>query len=180
MDYLDLLKNNKLSHHAYLLKGDKESILPKLFRFLEENLNIKIRGNPDFWHKGFEIFTIDDARQLKELQGQKEKKSLEDMSDEDFLKEKGLSEDEIEEMTEEEMKIERLKIEKQELAKQLEERNKNIETKEPEKEPEVEIKEEKNTEITSPTEGEPADAKKQSDSIVDEIVNSDDVDPDAN
>lgn len=54
-------------HHAYIVEGDKKDICPRLFTFFEEELQIPTRGNPDFIYQEFELFGINDARNLKEL-----------------------------------------------------------------------------------------------------------------
>lgn len=58
-------------HHAYLIEGDKELIIPELLDVLERGLNIKIKANPDFLHKDFDKFGIDEARFIKEFQSRK-------------------------------------------------------------------------------------------------------------
>jgi len=55
-------------HHAFLLE-EHEQILEELFAFLEE-IGVATRGNPDFWHRDFEIFGIDEGRELRALQTQ--------------------------------------------------------------------------------------------------------------
>ncbi len=61
-EHLD--KNNL--HHAYLIEGEKEKILPEIFDFLEE-INIKIAGNPDFYHITIDNFKIDEAFDLRAM-----------------------------------------------------------------------------------------------------------------
>jgi DNA polymerase III delta prime subunit len=53
-----------ISHHAYCLIGDA-SVTAELISVLEKTHKIKTHGNPDFSSLTYEIFTIDDARQLK-------------------------------------------------------------------------------------------------------------------
>lgn len=60
-----------LLHHAYCLQGDKDVILRELRSFLENGLNVKTRGNPDFWYGEFDTFGINDGRMLKEMQSRK-------------------------------------------------------------------------------------------------------------
>ncbi len=64
-------KKDKFLHHAYLIGGDRAFVLPVLRRFLEKDLGIKTQGNPDVVMQEFETFTIDDARNLKELASRK-------------------------------------------------------------------------------------------------------------
>lgn len=54
-------------HHAYLIEGERESLLEKVKHFLEEKWGILTRGNPDFWHAEFDTFGIDDARLVQEM-----------------------------------------------------------------------------------------------------------------
>ncbi len=57
-------KNNL--HHAYLIEGTREKIVPEIFSFCE-NLNIKISGNPDFCHITVDNFKIDEAFNLRAM-----------------------------------------------------------------------------------------------------------------
>jgi len=62
----DILKHfdkNNL-HHAYLIEGAREEIVPEITKFLE-SLGIKTVGNSDFIHINLDSFKIDDARYLK-------------------------------------------------------------------------------------------------------------------
>lgn len=65
-------KTTKALHHAYFLAGDSEKVIPDLLSFLEEFVGVKISGNPDFWHRQFDTFTIDDARALADSQEEKD------------------------------------------------------------------------------------------------------------
>jgi len=56
------------SHHAYLLEGAKEIIVPELFLFLEKEWNFVVKANPDFWHGNFDTFGIDESRVIREMQ----------------------------------------------------------------------------------------------------------------
>ena len=56
---------DSLSHHAFLIVGLRENILPELLREVEKN-GITIRGNPDVRQESFELMGIDEARMLKE------------------------------------------------------------------------------------------------------------------
>ena len=58
-------------HHAYLIEGESEIILAELFKFFENELDISIKGNPDFLHLTFDSFGIDEGRRLKEMQAGK-------------------------------------------------------------------------------------------------------------
>ncbi|MEK7175628.1 MAG: hypothetical protein AAB693_02395 [Patescibacteria group bacterium] len=67
-----MLKNilKKSLHHAYLIEGEKEIILPEIL-LLMENFGIKTSGNPDFYHINLDTFKIEDARNLKSLSSEK-------------------------------------------------------------------------------------------------------------
>jgi len=55
-------KNNL--HHAYLIEGEHEEIVPELLKFVD-SLGIKTNANPDFLHIALDSFKIEDARNLK-------------------------------------------------------------------------------------------------------------------
>lgn len=55
-------KNNL--HHAYLIEGEREEIVPEIKIFLN-SLGVETSGNPDFYHIAVDSFKIDDARNLK-------------------------------------------------------------------------------------------------------------------
>ena len=61
---LQVDKNNL--HHAYLLEGDKNEIIPQVFAILKD-LNIETAGNPDIYNIDIDSFKIDDARNLKSM-----------------------------------------------------------------------------------------------------------------
>jgi DNA polymerase III delta prime subunit len=63
MDLEKHIDKNNL-HHAYLIEGAREKILPEVFEFLE-GLGIKTLGNPDFYNIQLDSLKIDDARNLK-------------------------------------------------------------------------------------------------------------------
>lgn len=58
-------------HHAYAFEGEKTSIVPHLFNFLEKDFDFEIKNNPDFFYQEFETFTIDDGRALQERHGRR-------------------------------------------------------------------------------------------------------------
>lgn len=70
-EHLD--KNNL--HHAYLIEGVKDEIVPEIFGFFE-NLNIKTSGNPDFCHITIDNFKIDEAFELRGMSTNKSYSSL--------------------------------------------------------------------------------------------------------
>ena len=57
-------KNNL--HHAYLIEGARESVVPEILAFCE-NLEIKTSGNPDFCHIIIDNFKIDEAFELRAM-----------------------------------------------------------------------------------------------------------------
>ena len=59
-DHLD--KNNL--HHAYLIEGEKEEIIPDILEFLK-NIGVETKSNPDFNQIVLDSFKIEDARNLK-------------------------------------------------------------------------------------------------------------------
>lgn len=62
------LDKNKL-HHAYLIEGAKEEVLPHVFKFLDE-IGVSIVANPDFHHITLDSIKIEDARNLKSKTGE--------------------------------------------------------------------------------------------------------------
>jgi len=57
-------------HHAYLVEGTKDEIVPEIFEFCE-SINIKTSRNPDFCHIDLDSFRIEDARNLRSYAGEK-------------------------------------------------------------------------------------------------------------
>lgn len=55
-------KNNL--HHAYLIEGAHEEIVPEVFKFIK-SMGIELIGSSDFSHIMLDSFTIEDARNLK-------------------------------------------------------------------------------------------------------------------
>ena len=53
-------------HHAYLIEGARDEVLPEIFSFCE-NINIKTSGNPDFYHISIDNFKIDEAFDLRAM-----------------------------------------------------------------------------------------------------------------
>lgn len=69
MNILEHLEKGNL-HHAYLIEGSREEILPQVLEFLQ-NIGINTVGNSDFVHINLDSFKIEDARNLKYFGGQK-------------------------------------------------------------------------------------------------------------
>lgn len=55
-------------HHAYVCVGNKEQVLESVLSFVENELGLRIAGNPDIRVEQFESFGIDDARRLNSAQ----------------------------------------------------------------------------------------------------------------
>ncbi|MFA6524046.1 MAG: hypothetical protein WC264_00660 [Candidatus Paceibacterota bacterium] len=61
-------KNNL--HHAYLIEGAREEVIPEILKFIEI-LGINIVGNPDFYHTTIDSLKIDDALSLRKMGSEK-------------------------------------------------------------------------------------------------------------
>ena len=64
--YLD--KNNL--HHAYLIEGVSDNVVPKIFEYVE-SLGIKTSGNPDFCHISVDFLKIKQALDLRGMATEK-------------------------------------------------------------------------------------------------------------
>ena len=51
-------------HHAYILEGVFEEIVPELTRELEKRLDVSFQGNPNVFSREYDTFGIDDAHEL--------------------------------------------------------------------------------------------------------------------
>lgn len=58
--------NQNYLHHAYLIVGDKDIIIPQLFSDLKD-LNVNIMANPDLYNIQIDTFKMEDAKILKSL-----------------------------------------------------------------------------------------------------------------
>lgn len=65
---IDTFNTTGTIHHAYVIEGQKESIIPQLQQFSEATLGLSTIGNPDFVLLDSETFTIDDSRDLYDRQ----------------------------------------------------------------------------------------------------------------
>lgn len=63
-----LRQQKKLTHHAYAISGEEADIVPELLLLLESSISFPIAGNPDFWQGSFDVFSVDDGRELGALQ----------------------------------------------------------------------------------------------------------------
>lgn len=61
-------KLKSLSHHAYCLIG-AEQVHDELISVLEKKHKITVKGNSDFFDRKYQIFTIDDSREIKSVHG---------------------------------------------------------------------------------------------------------------
>ena len=60
------MNHSAFSHHAYLLIGNTQT-RDQFISTLEKKDKITAQGNPDFFIRNYETFTIDDAREIKML-----------------------------------------------------------------------------------------------------------------
>src|SRR3989338_3615250 len=60
-----MLQKDKL-HHAYCFFGKKDQILGELEIFFEKEMDIPTKKNPDFLYGDFDVFTIENARDIKD------------------------------------------------------------------------------------------------------------------
>jgi len=63
-----MIPNEKL-HHAYLFLGEKNSTISELEKEISEKFGVKLHNNQDFFKKDYDSVGIDEAREIKELQG---------------------------------------------------------------------------------------------------------------
>ncbi len=61
----EYLENNN-NHHAYLIEGEHEKVVPEIFEFVE-SLGIKVLNNPDVCHLVIDNFKIDDAFSVRDM-----------------------------------------------------------------------------------------------------------------
>ncbi len=65
MSILEHLDKKNL-HHAYLIEGGREIIVPEIVEFCK-SINIKTFGNPDYIHISLDNFKIDEAFELRAM-----------------------------------------------------------------------------------------------------------------
>ena len=70
----EFLNKNNL-HHAYLIEGARDEIVPEILEFLK-TLNIKTVGNPDFTQITIDNFKIDEAFSLRSMSSDKSFSSM--------------------------------------------------------------------------------------------------------
>jgi hypothetical protein len=59
-------KSSQGLHHAYTIQKSNTGA-SDLLLFFEKTVKISLASNPDFFHERFEVFSIDDARRIKEI-----------------------------------------------------------------------------------------------------------------
>jgi len=64
---MDLSILRTLSHHAYCLLGERDSVRDALLDFLNTELSFPSVGNPDFWMLSVGTLSIDAAREVREV-----------------------------------------------------------------------------------------------------------------
>ena len=62
--------NKDNPHHAYLIEGARDEIVPEILKFCEA-LGVKTVGNPDFYHISINNFKIDEAFDLRSMSSDK-------------------------------------------------------------------------------------------------------------
>ncbi len=67
---LDQYLDQKNLHHAYLIEGAREEIVPEILKFINK-LGIKTSGNPDFCEISVDSFKIDEALYLRSMGSEK-------------------------------------------------------------------------------------------------------------
>jgi hypothetical protein len=67
----DTYQKSGVLHHAYVIEGERGKVFSELCDFLERDVGIVRRGNPDFWQAEFDTLGIDESRALKEMQSRK-------------------------------------------------------------------------------------------------------------
>ena len=55
-------------HHAHIIEGDAEELLPLLLAALERNMGIVAEGNPDVSILNYPLFGVEESRLLNEMQ----------------------------------------------------------------------------------------------------------------
>lgn len=62
---------NGMLHHAYLVVGEVKSLREEIERFVTEHLHIPICGNPDVYMRKFDVFGIDNVREIQSLESKR-------------------------------------------------------------------------------------------------------------
>ena len=69
MDIKEHLDKENL-HHAYLIEGAREEILPEIFKFVQ-SLGVETSNNSDFLNIATDSLKIEDARNIKSFSVEK-------------------------------------------------------------------------------------------------------------
>ena len=67
-DFLEHYKKTGYLHHAHVIEGVHDVVLPALVLALARHLGIETKGNPDLTIEYHESFGVDEARALKDMQ----------------------------------------------------------------------------------------------------------------
>lgn len=71
--FLEIYKHSDTLHHAYYFIEHKvEEATAKLKNFFEEVIGMRVAGNPDFFHRKYQTFSIEDARNIAENESRKD------------------------------------------------------------------------------------------------------------
>jgi DNA polymerase III delta prime subunit len=62
----EIYKRTGKLHHAYGILGQREMVRDEIFSFLIKDLKFPVTNNPDFWQGEFNVFKIDNSRDLNE------------------------------------------------------------------------------------------------------------------
>jgi len=68
---MDFSSHFKTLSQAYLIEGSRVAVEPELFYILENFHGVNSHNNPDVWKGNFHTFTIENAREIKELASKK-------------------------------------------------------------------------------------------------------------
>ncbi len=69
MNSLDI--DTKNLHHAYLISGKGELVVPIIENFLAEALKYPLQGNPDYVKEAFDLFGVDDGHRINNMQNRR-------------------------------------------------------------------------------------------------------------
>lgn len=71
--FIEMYKNSGSLHHAYyFVEHELETAVKNIKNFLSEVVGLQVQGNPDFFHKKYENFTVDDASHLSKSESRKD------------------------------------------------------------------------------------------------------------
>jgi len=61
------LELKTFSHHAYFIEGEKETAISEIETILVKGMGFSVKGNPDYAVLQYENFSVEDARNLREM-----------------------------------------------------------------------------------------------------------------